>query len=614
MAKELENVSVARVDPDKASEGKSSKEDAKDKDTEKKTSAEESSDSSAKEAESEQKEKQKAENEKDDKKDKSHPANMMKQGLKTAVAGSAKHLMILQFMAMLKAWLLQMAMAFMQSVVAATQALIALAIQIVTTISVAIGVSVAVVATGLTGIFVGVAVLAVVVVTNIANTNTAIRDDTVDKCVVDKEAFQTTDVVITAEQCEMHAKLVYSVFHVYGLADTNIAGILGNWSVESEIDPTSIEGIYDERYNPAGPRKSVAFSDLSAYTTGKVFPMYANNNTSINRSAYQADDGKYYCGLGLGQWTGPAGKQLLDFASGAGGNWYDLDVQLAFCLAPNGYRPQFFPNWKGVTESSASAAATAFAAGWEGNTALAQGARQIAAEGWLTKMASWTADVSYGNSIIAKAGSVSGAANNNAAKKALDECDEKAKGDYDNSSLAAAAVSYAYQTTDEGRGNDGTELYRRVHDNVYPGDGWYQSCDRGVACAVKWAGCDDSYPAGAVVAQLSYLVQNTDKWKEITDWGGDYHNLQPGDVMVIAGNGSIHDHTVMFVGNEAIRAKYPDAPQEETYCTVSASFNERSPGCGRWYNDLSQYRIFRNIKKEDNSPYLNAGLADFAAP
>ncbi|MDQ9831371.1 hypothetical protein RFX70_21560, partial [Acinetobacter baumannii] len=56
--------------------------------------------------------------------------------------------------------------------------------------------------------------------------------------------------------------------------------------------------------------------------------------------------------------------------------------------------------------------------------------------------------------------------NNVASKK--DDCVQTINSD--NSSIANAAVSFAYETTDEGRGNNGTELFQRVHDYIWPGE------------------------------------------------------------------------------------------------------------------------------------------------
>lgn len=219
-----------------------------------------------------------------------------------------------------------------------------------------------------------------------------------------------------------NAKYVYSFLHTLGLPNVNIAGVLGNWSIESGIDPTGVEGIYGEKYTVAGPEKSAALTDLDGYTRNVVFPMYANNGTSINQDAYRATngDGKYYCGLGLGQFTGPAAYTLMNFAEGANKEWYDLDVQLAYIISPEGYRPTFFFTWE--TEPNAMTAARNFLLNWEGVNNGTDGMRGEKAEYWLTEMASWEVDSVFANSVISMAGDVSVSATQQARNSKLAKC------------------------------------------------------------------------------------------------------------------------------------------------------------------------------------------------
>lgn len=221
-----------------------------------------------------------------------------------------------------------------------------------------------------------------------------------------------------------NAKYVYSVFHTLGLSDAKIAGVLGNWSIESSVDSATIEGIYDEHHNVNGPKHQEALADLSAYTVNVLFPMYGD---SINQSAYRASgagqDGKYYPGLGLGQFTGPAGYSLVAFADGASKEWYELDVQLAYCLSPEGYRPSFFPNWieDGDTMTAADAARY-FLVNWEGIDNGTHPQRQAKAEYWLTEMATWTADSAYANSVIEMSKNTTISALSGANNSKLKEC------------------------------------------------------------------------------------------------------------------------------------------------------------------------------------------------
>lgn len=398
-----------------------------------------------------------------------------------------------------------------------------------------------------------------------------------------------------------NAKAVYSVMHEWGMPDINIAGILGNFASESGIDPTCVETIYTEPFT-MGPRKLQAQS--VGFDIDIMDPAYGARFPAITR-----------CGIGLGQWTdtnGSVGEHtyLLQFAKAVNKNWYELDTQLTFMLTPRdrGGDDNFpiLERYKNTVLSSPEAAAIEFAHKWERNTVLAQEERQHRAAEWYVQLQTWQSDTTYAHSVISMAGAVQASATDGATASALNDCRSAAT--FDNTSLASAAVSYAWPTTAQGIGNNGTELYQSVLQAVAPGDPYYMSCDRTVATAVRWAGCDDTYPMGDVDLQLVYLMQS-DKWSEVTDWDGNPLHLQPGDVMIQPDG----EHTVMYVGHEAIVAKYPENT-DPLFCVVSGSYMERSPGCEKWYsgssqNCLNNYRIFRNVKKEPNSKFKDVATS-----
>lgn len=406
-----------------------------------------------------------------------------------------------------------------------------------------------------------------------------------------------------------NAQQLYSVFKSYGLTDECIAGILGNLSVESGIDPTGIEGIYDEDFQ-IGPKKQEAIADLSAYTTGTVFPLYASSGISINQSAYQGSDGNYYCGLGLIQWTGPGAEKFVKVADSVGVQWYTMQYQLAYMVGDTHYRSGFFAEWKAAPDSSPEDAATTFAHDYEGNTVMAQEERRTAARDWYNQMSSWTVDEALANSVLALAQSMGGEANDDAAGESADRCNTNSA--YDNSNMASAAVSYAYATKAEGNGNNGTELYQTLINNIF-GDGIYMSCDHGVAAAVRWSGSDDTYPSGNTNHQYDYL-QSSPKWQSIGMSGSvSMEDLAPGDVFILDG------HTFMYVGHEIIEQVH-GANANENADSVSASFGERSPGCGNdatnivvtnggmdWDPSRGQYEIFRCVQPDNSTTYQNAG-------
>lgn len=463
----------------------------------------------------------------------------------------------------------------------------------------------------------GVVTAAVATVTAVGSliTNVGIYDGVIKDCsteVADASSAAGDTVLDLDAQMLENAKKIYSMLHTYGMSDNQIAGALGNFQAESSIDPSVIEGIYS--HSTSDQKWITASKDIDAWTTGHLFGMY-EGSVSINKSAYQGSDGKYYCGLGIVQWTGGGAQTLIGVAEANNYNWYDLDFQVAYILAvcPTG-RSDFWNKYKSETSGQgAEECATYFAKYYEGNTALAQDTRRSNASNWASQMSSWTADSTYAQSAIALANTLGATATNGAAASAKAQCNEVGK--YDNSSIAKAAVSYAYDTKAEGKGNDGTALYQRVARGTgsvnVEGGALYQSCDRGVSSAVRWSGSDDTYPLYSTGAQLKYL-QDSDKWELV----GMLHtlkedDLQPGDV------GCLDGHTWMYVGQDTVTEIKGSGVSGNS---VSASYHDRSPGIGddatgyianngidSYHN--AEYFIFRCVKPDKSDKYINADSA-----
>lgn len=468
-----------------------------------------------------------------------------------------------------------------------------------------------VVASSLVAAFSAVGIVASVV---LGTMNVAQRDGALPDCsVAVAKAMEGAEIDADAQLLN-NAKAIYSVLYTYGLSDEQIAGVLGNFSTESGIDPTSIEGIYGERYNINGSKHQEAIADLDAYVRGPLSAGYAGSSVSggpiKNPGGYTADDGKMYPGLGMGQYTGGGAKAFLDAAESANAQWYTIDFQLAYTLAKGSptSRKTFWEDYKQQT-GDAAAMARYFSQYWEGNTSNGWPERQSSATSWMEQLGSWSADSTYANNVISMAGRLGATATDNNVAKKKSSCVKTVNAD--NSSIATAAVSYAYETQDEGRGNDGTELYRRVHDAIWGSGDIYQSCDRGVATAVRWSGSDDTYPAGATGEQLAYLL-SSEKWEKVGSSGSlTMQDLLPGDVFCLNG------HTFLYVGTEAVKAKYPDSNGD----SVSASYRERSPGVGVDSSDIinrrhgqdwigrGEYQVFRCVKPDHSTKYVNAGSA-----
>lgn len=320
--------------------------------------------------------------------------------------------------------------------------------------------AVTVVTSSLVAAFSAVGIVASVI---LGTMNVAQRDGALPDCsVAVAKAMEGAEIDADAQLLN-NAKSIYSVLHTYGLSDEQIAGVLGNFSTESGIDPTSIEGIYGEHYNINGSKHQEAIADLDAYVRGPLSAGYAGFGGSggpvKNPGGYTAGDGKMYPGIGMGQYTGGGAKTFLDAAEAVGSQWYTIDFQLAYTLAKGA--PASGPGfWEKYKQQSGDAAAMAryFSQYWEGNTSNGQEQRQSSATSWMEQLGSWSADSTYANNVISMAGRLGATATDNNVAKKKSSCVKTVNAD--NSSIATAAVSYAYETQDEGRGNNGTAPYR----------------------------------------------------------------------------------------------------------------------------------------------------------
>lgn len=115
-----------------------------------------------------------------------------------------------------------------------------------------------------------------------------------------------------------------------GYTKTGAAGIMGCWQMESSNRADRVEGDYLAGAKKRGVSNILASNkSLDDYTTSVLFPAYKRSNISINQNAYKYKD-HYYPGVGLAQWTGVRGYNLLTHAKSNGGDWRDLQYQLKF--------------------------------------------------------------------------------------------------------------------------------------------------------------------------------------------------------------------------------------------------------------------------------------------
>ena len=156
-------------------------------------------------------------------------------------------------------------------------------------------------------------------------------------------------------------EIIYNfiVGNVAGATKNGIAAVLGNWEVESGIEPKRAEADY---LNPpiGAASKSDPCWDDDAWLSMTGPEIYNGRFPAILKR-----------GLGLGQWTDTSGSPrhtlLLDYAASKGMKWYDLSLQLDFMLhGDNDYNIRIL---NGVLTSSESVDTLTerFLRNWEGN-------------------------------------------------------------------------------------------------------------------------------------------------------------------------------------------------------------------------------------------------------
>lgn len=427
---------------------------------------------------------------------------------------------------------------------------------------------------------------------------------------------------------EAQAGMIYSIFHEKGFTNTSIAGILACFDKESGFDPSAIEGILSE-YGFLGSRKAEALLDLNNYTEHTLFPMYVNNGTSINKSAYEAVDEeghtKYYCGLGLPQFTGPAAYDLLRAAKTLEKDWYDMNFQLAYIASDSFYRPNTFADWVGSQEEpaddteeamieAARASAKYFALKYEGVPASRDDMleeRMDIAEEWIKVIKDWgdeNVDQELVDSITALAGELGSIIEFVDMEKVYYRCLNN--NPFDNSTMANAAISFAWPTKDQSR-NDGTNLYRAVHDGIWNDNANYKDCGYCVSSAAKWSGTDITLEPGTS-NMVTYLAGSA-KWEFVGSADSvSVDDLMPGDIFIIPG------HVFMYVSSELVQTAYPE-DAEAGSDSVSASKDTRSAACGNDASDIINrmggqdwenrgiYQIYRCVSPDNSDTYKHLG-------
>lgn len=166
------------------------------------------------------------------------------------------------------------------------------------------------------------------------------------------------------------AKQIYDFFIKKGYSVEGIAAMLGNFDVESKINPKSAEGEFGD---------SIAASwDIDEWLTKSGPEIYGGRYPNILKR-----------GLGLGQWTDTADgstrhTMLREFAKSKGKKWYDMELQLEFMT--NGDTPSSIHILEAVLNKklgdTVSELTVAFLTKWEGNPGDKVPERIQSAQNW----------------------------------------------------------------------------------------------------------------------------------------------------------------------------------------------------------------------------------------
>lgn len=160
------------------------------------------------------------------------------------------------------------------------------------------------------------------------------------------------------EDIANQAKFIRDYLLNEGFSLEGIAAILGNFAIESNINPKRAEGDY---LSPPIGATETSWDDDSWLDIGGML-IYGRYPNIIHR------------GLGLGQWTDTSDgsvrqTMLRNYAKSKGMNWYDLELQLDFML--NGDIPSARNILRKIGNrelgSSVPELAEAFLTSWEGN-------------------------------------------------------------------------------------------------------------------------------------------------------------------------------------------------------------------------------------------------------
>lgn len=224
----------------------------------------------------------------------------------------------------------------------------------------------------------------------------------------------------------------WSVFKAAGANEKTAGAVLGNWDIESGIDPTGVETIYNEKYT-VGPRKQAA--EAAEFKIANIDSVYASRFPAIDLA-----------GIGLGQWTNGRNSMLMNYAKSKNKKWSDISTQLGFMLSSDD--PSRVAMLKSLLDNqniSVNDATQQFLVKWEGNAGDKLSDRQEAAGRIAVQLKDLKADDKYGESILNDANVDKGSDNHTTGEKnKSDGCDSTVGSHYSKSNSKIVDVGRKY--------------------------------------------------------------------------------------------------------------------------------------------------------------------------
>ena len=148
---------------------------------------------------------------------------------------------------------------------------------------------------------------------------------------MDKSGTYNSSIASTVGDTGTPSKAdVWRALRLRGFSENATAGIMGCWEQESRNTSARIEGDYLKEY-PGYANVTSSSEAMDDWVVNHLFPMYARSGISINKKYYGPyEDGHYYPGFGLAQWTGPRTQNLVSFAKSQNKPWTDFNTQMKF--------------------------------------------------------------------------------------------------------------------------------------------------------------------------------------------------------------------------------------------------------------------------------------------